>query len=347
MTTPIRNLPPSGPRHQRGAALLMAMVIVTLVTTVAASMVWQQWRAVQVESAERALTQSHWILRGALDWARLILREDGRSGGDKVDHLGEPWAVELAEARLSSFLSADQNNTDEGPEAFLSGKVVDVTARYNLRNLLDDATAEVDPVQLAILRRLCEYASLSPALADGIALTLRKALLAKAASTEPEALNRLGGTEALAAAPVMPQTVDQLVWLGLDAGTVARLKPYVILLPEKSPININTASREVISAVMAGVDLGRADRIVQQRQRTPFKSTADLRDILGVGITIPGADMVEVQSSYFEISGRLRLEDRVISQNYLLQRSGNDEMIVLFENRISGVEALPTPSGTR
>ena len=253
--TSAKCLPPSLPRRQRGAALLMAMAIVTLVTTVAASMVWQQWRAVQVESAERALTQSHWILRGALDWARLILREDARSGGDKVDHLGEPWAVELAEARLSSFLSADKDNTDEGPEAFLSGKVVDVTARYNLRNLLDDATAEVDPVQLAILRRVCEYAALSPALADGIALTLRKALLAKASRTEPEALKKLGGDEALASAPVMPQTVDQLVWLGLDAGTVARLKPYVILLPEKSPININTASREVISAVMAGVDL--------------------------------------------------------------------------------------------
>ena len=103
--TSAKCLPPSLPRRQRGAALLMAMAIVTLVTTVAAWMVWQQWRAVQVESAERALTQSHWILRGALDWARLILREDGRSGGDKVDHLGEPWAVELAEARLSSFLS--------------------------------------------------------------------------------------------------------------------------------------------------------------------------------------------------------------------------------------------------
>lgn len=345
--TSVRHQSPSRWRRQRGAALLMAMVIVTLVTTVAASMVWQQWRAVQVESAERALTQSHWILRGALDWARLILREDARSGGDKVDHLGEPWAVELAEARLSSFLSVDQNNTDDGPEAFLSGKVVDVTARYNLRNLLDDATAEVDPVQLEILRRVCEYAALSPALADGVAMTLRRALLAKAARTEPEALKKLGGDDALAAAPLMPQTVDQLVWLGLDAGTVARLKPYVVLLPEKSPININTASREVISAVMAGVDLGRADRIVQRRQRAPYKNTDELRDILGVGITIPGADLVDVQSSYFEIFGRLRLEDRVISQSYLLQRSGNDEMVVLFENRVSGVEALPSPSGAR
>ena len=35
---------------QRGAALLTAMIIVTLVATLATSMIWQQWRAVQVES---------------------------------------------------------------------------------------------------------------------------------------------------------------------------------------------------------------------------------------------------------------------------------------------------------
>ena len=82
-------------------------------------MVWQQWRAVQVEAAERARVQSAWILTGALDWARLILREDARSR--PADRLDEPWAVPLAEARLSTFLAADKDNTDDAPEAFLSG----------------------------------------------------------------------------------------------------------------------------------------------------------------------------------------------------------------------------------
>jgi general secretion pathway protein K len=57
------------------------MVIVTLVATLAAGMVWQQWRAIEVETAERARVQSSWLLDGALDWARLILREDAREGG--------------------------------------------------------------------------------------------------------------------------------------------------------------------------------------------------------------------------------------------------------------------------
>ncbi|TAK95685.1 MAG: general secretion pathway protein GspK, partial [Aquabacterium sp.] len=113
--------PVSARGRQRGAALLMAMVIVTLVATLAASMVWQQWRATQVEGAERIRTQASWVLSGALDWARLILREDAKST-DKSDHLGEPWAIPLAEARLSTFLASDSNNNssdaDDAPEAF-------------------------------------------------------------------------------------------------------------------------------------------------------------------------------------------------------------------------------------
>jgi len=155
--------------RQRGAALLTAMVIVTLVATLAAAMVWQQWQAVQVEAAERAQTQAQWILNGALDWARLILREDARNGGP--DELSEPWAVPLSEARLSTFLSNDGTATDDAPEAFLSGGIRDAQARYNLRNLATGG--KVDATELATLQRLCEAVALSPdwaqRLAQGVA----------------------------------------------------------------------------------------------------------------------------------------------------------------------------------
>ena len=67
--------------RQAGAALLTAMLTVALVASLAAGALWQQWRSVEVEAAERARVQSLWLLTGALDGARLILREDSRSGG--------------------------------------------------------------------------------------------------------------------------------------------------------------------------------------------------------------------------------------------------------------------------
>lgn len=318
-------------RHQRGAALLMAMVIVTLVATLSASMVWQQWRAVQVEGAERVRAQAQWVLVGALDWARLILKEDARNGG--ADHLGEAWATPLAEARLSTFLSADKDNTEDAPEAFLSGKVDDATARYNLRNLID-ATGEVDPKELALLRRLCEFASLSPSLADGVAQGYRRAWLAQQAG-DSAMLAKLGGDEGLSRAPLMPQNVDQLLWLGLDAGTVERLRPYVTILPDASGINVNTAPKEVIAAAVEKMDLGTAERLVQARQRTPFKDPSDIQKVLGANSLELGR--LRLNSDFFEVRGRLRLEDNIIEQRHLVQRVGTD-VIVRYQTRFSGMD---------
>ncbi|NBS77868.1 MAG: general secretion pathway protein GspK, partial [Betaproteobacteria bacterium] len=90
-----------------GAALLMAMLSVALVAALAAAALWQQWRTLSVETAERNAQQTAWLLRGAQDWALVVLREDGRAGS--IDHLAEPWAVPLREARLSAFLAASSN----------------------------------------------------------------------------------------------------------------------------------------------------------------------------------------------------------------------------------------------
>lgn len=341
----------SSQQRQRGAALLMAMVIVTLVATLAASMVWQQWRATQVEGAERVRTQASWVLSGALDWARLILREDAKSTTDHSDHLGEPWAIPLAEARLSTFLASDSNNNssdaEDAPEAFLSGKVEDAQAKYNLRRLLA-STGDVEPDEVKVLKRLLESLSMSPSLADGIADALRKSVLAVASLSDPDALSKLGGEQGRAQAPLVPQTFDQILWLGLDAGTLERLRPYVTLLPNNdSTVNINTASKEVIAAVVPGLDLARAARIVQARQRKPFKEdiSADPQgafvQLVGGNAAVGGWDVkrLSIKSDFFEVRGRLRFEDNIIEQRHLVERTnGGNDVVVRHQSRFSGLD---------
>ena len=307
-------------RPARGAALLVAMVLLTVVATLAAGMVWQQWRAVQVETAERSRVQSGWMLAGALDWGRLILREDARSG--KPTSLNEPWATPLAEARLSSFLAADRdNNADSGPEAFLSGRISDAQARYNLRNLLVDN--KVDPLQLAILQRLCTSVGLGPDTASQIADGLLAALLA-ASDT----------------APLPPQQLADLVWLGLDAATLERLASVVVLLPVATPVNLNTASREVLAGVVSGLDLGSADRLVQSRVRTPLRSVADAVAIVGAGPKLQERD-VDVKSSYFEVQGRLRLESRVLESRSLVERRSGLQVLAIQRQQQASLNLSP------
>lgn len=310
---------PTTRRGERGAALLTAMIIVAMVATLAGSMIWQQWRSVQVEAAERARTQAAWILSGALDWARLILREDARTGG--ADSLGEPWAVPLAEARLSTFLAADRNNTDDGPEAFLSGSITDAQSRYNLRNLIKEN--QVVPEQLAVLQRLCEFIDVAPAVAVEIANGLR-------AAAQP--MDQGAGS---AAPPLMPQTLDQLRWLGIDPQALRRLRPYVELLPGNTLVNVNTAPREVIAAVIDRMDLAGAERLVQARQRSPFGGLEDVRKV------VPEFEVSEkfvgVGSAFFEIRGRLRLQDRVLEERSLVERRGL-EIVPLQRQRITSRE---------
>lgn len=307
-------------RLQRGAALLTAMIIVTLITTLAASMVWQQWRAVQIEVAERARMQSSWILSGAADWAKLILVEDAKTGG--ADHLGEPWAVPLAEARLSTFLAADKdNNTDTGPEAFLSGSITDVQSRYNLRNLVDN-TGKVSETEVNSLKSLLQAINVSAGVADRVAAGLRD-------SIGPAA----GGATTSQAAPLLPRDVSQLAWLGIDADSIRLMKPYITILPVPTPVNTNTASAEVLLAAIQGLDLGTSQRIVQTRQRNYFKSTAEVLALLPKAIAdtvVP--TKVSVSSAFFEVRGRLRLADRVLEESTLMERQGTT-VVVLSRQR--------------
>ena len=313
---------PSNQHAQRGAALLTAMLIVVLVATLASAMIWQQWRAVQVESAERARTQAAWILTGSLDWARLILREDARSG--RATTLSEPWATPLAEARLSTFLSTDRDNTDTGPDAFLSGSIVDAQSRYNLRNLIDDSGKVVN-VELFAIQRLFESIGVAPDVATRVASGLR------------DAMAPVGSAQRPATAPLIPRNIAQLTWLGVDADSVRRLSPYVVILPVRTAVNLNTATREVIAASIDGLDLGGAERLVQTRLRTPFKTLAEAQTLLPATLKMDET-RVGVLSNFFEVHGRLRLDDRVMEELSLLERRGLD-VVAVQRRRVSSKEA--------
>jgi general secretion pathway protein K len=320
-------------RGTRGAALLLAMLTVTLVATFAAAAMWQQWRAVEVETAERGRVQSAWILVGALDWSRLILREDGRAGG--ADHLAEPWAVPLQEARLSTFLAADKNvsqvddaSTDTS-EAFLSGQITDLQARLNLANLA--ATGNDQAVALRQFTRLFERLGLPPQELALLADALRRA----------QATGNDGGS-----APLMPPTVRQLGWLGLSPATVATLVPHVTLLPVRTPVNLNTADLDVLLAAIEGLDVASAQKLMQVREARHLRTLSEVRDLLGASIDInEGAHAVA--SSYFEVRGRLRLGDAMVDERSVVRKLGLDVTTLWRERGAFDRESAEPPGLAR
>ena len=91
--------------YQRGVAVITALLLTTLAITIVASLFWQQQVEVRSMENQRLNLQTRWILRGALDWSSVVLRQDAI---DHRDHtaLTHVWATPLAETRLDRTSSA-------------------------------------------------------------------------------------------------------------------------------------------------------------------------------------------------------------------------------------------------
>ena len=304
----------------RGAALLAAMLTVSLVAMLAAGAAWQQWRTVEVESTERQHAQAQWLLLGALDWARIILREDARSGNADAptDHLAEPWAIPLQEARLSTFLAANSSSSVGNKsvtngsstlsntfsedaltqEVYLSGQIIDLQARMNVSNLLQGN--QIDLKSLQAFERLFEALSLPTAQLN----TLAQGLVAAQQQKD--------------GAPLMPQRVSQLTWLGLTPQTLNSLAPYITVLPTRTPVNLNTAPPVVLYASVAGLSLADAKRLSDQRAQNPWSSLDAFQKAAGKTVSVDGTH--SVNSRFFEVVGRLRMPATSLLERSVVQR---------------------------
>ena len=293
------------------------MLLVTLVASLSATALWQQWRGIEVETAERARVQSAWVLQGALDWARLILREDGRAGG--TDHLAEPWAVPLQEARLSTFLATDggtSNSTEALLDAFLSGEISDLQARLNITNLIESGRPH--PPSLRAFARLFEVLRLPESELTALTQNLQLAL-EPAPTASSGALARTSSARSVA---LVPRTLDQLAWLGLSHTSITALRPYVAVLPERTTVNLNTASTLVLYACIPTLSLSNAQRLVAMRAQSPYQTVADARKAIGAADTPAPEGQLGVGSRFFEVRGQLRLDTRVVQERSLVQRDG-------------------------
>jgi general secretion pathway protein K len=316
----------------RGAALLAAMLTVSLVAMLAAGAAWQQWRTVEVESTERQHAQAQWLLLGALDWARIILREDARSGNPDAptDHLAEPWAIPLQEARLSTFLAANSNSSAGNKsftngsstssntfsedalsqEAYLSGQIIDLQARMNVSNLLQGN--QIDLKSLQAFERLFEALSLPTAQLN----TLAQGLVAAQQQKD--------------GAPLLPQRVSQLTWLGLTPQTLNSLAPYITVLPSRTPVNLNTAPPVVLYASVAGLSLTDAKRLSDQRAQNPWSGLDAFQKAVGKPVSVDGTH--SVNSRFFEVVGRLRMPATSLVERSVVQRDQVDVKVLWRES---------------
>ena len=226
------------------------------------------------------------LARVAIDHARALLLLDVRRGG--VDSLDDDWARTLPPLRHE--------------DAEVAGRIVDAQGRLNLNNLRRP-DGLIDERALSAYRRLLVSIGFDPALADRLADTLADAL-------DADDSPRAGGAErdhyaGLGRDFPRNRPLEQMTALGDVAGytpdIVATIDAHVTVLPGQQPVNINTASAEVLSALQPGLSLDQAQAIVVTRRTLYFRDAADFTQRLPVSGLPPPLVPIAGNSQHFDI----------------------------------------------
>ncbi|NTX28067.1 type II secretion system minor pseudopilin GspK [Burkholderia pyrrocinia] len=338
--------------RQRGAAIITALLVVALSAILVSGMLWRQQVQIRRIENQRVIAQAQWVARGALDWTRMILRSEGDTAPG-ITYLGGIWGVPIAKTKLSDFLGRiGAPNDNGGEDTFISGSIEDAQAKFNLRNLVAapaPGVLQLNVTQLQAFQRLLTTLGYDGAFAKRIALQVRAGLMHSATRFQMPTLPGGGGTAPATApvttdqqggggftddpgmsggdrgpAPLMMTSVDSLLDVdGVTPEMVARLRPFVTVLPTTTPVNMNTAPAEVIAALVPGMSVSSAQALVSRRETVFFRNVGDVQLALrGAGapnVTIDSS-LVDVNSSYFIVHGRIQHERAEVDRTSLVYR---------------------------
>jgi general secretion pathway protein K len=290
-------------RPERGAALIVAMLIVAMAVMATSNFAFHahlHWR--KLENAEHT-GQARWLLRAAEQWAATVLLDDALQ--NSVDHLAETWAREMPPVVAEGY--------------HMSGRILDQNGLFNLNNLVHDG--KVNEIQLAIFRRLLLNLKLPAALANAIADWL-DADDATNGETGAESEYYLRQTPPLRAANRPIVKLDELLHVrGVTPELLDQLRPYVSVLPKSGPINVNTAPPQIIAALSDTMSLDEAHLLAAKRDHAYFRNAGDLRNAMG---DKPGIDerQVAFSSQYFLVIAQIRHDRIALESQALFERNG-------------------------
>ncbi len=309
-------------KAQRGVAVITAILIVALVTSVIAAMLWQN--AVRLRQMEnlKELAQAEQVELAAVDWARAILAYDARQ--NSVDHLGELWATPVAPIAA------------EGGE--VSGKITDQQGLYNLNNLAAGGVANEPEVQA--FQRLLSSLSLPPELANALADWIDKDSVVRFPGGAEDMDYLSLDTPYRTANQPLTEVSGLYRVKGYSAAVVEALRPYVTALPTATTINLNTALPEVLPLALEGGTRQDAAAIIAARAEHPFNDLADFDKRMPLLAPRLREGAAGVNSNYFLLESRVRFGKVKIERQALLNRVGQAWPVVLWkkgvETRSSG-----------
>ncbi len=219
--------------RQRGAAIVTAMLVVTLAAVMTSALFYRQSVAVRSIENRLALSQTRWVERAAVDWAKVILRSETNN----YDHASDVWGTPVVETRLDETVTGGARVGDAGGDAFLAGAVIDAQSRFNLTSLVGPGGIPSEP-HVEALTRLMSTLQLPESLVGRIVQRLQQS-----------SAQVVDGRQLPSLALRLMHVDDLLDLPGFDERTMQVLRPHLIVLPVTTQVNVNTASAEVIASL--------------------------------------------------------------------------------------------------
>jgi general secretion pathway protein K len=292
-------------RPQRGAAIVTALLVVTLASVIVSALFYRESVAVRSIENRLALSQTRWVERAALDWAKVILRSDQTP----YDHQADVWGTPVVDTQLDETVTGGAKIGDSARNAFLAGSVTDAQAKFNV-NTLVDANGNPSPVHQAAMTKLMTLL--------GLPESLVQQALARILKTRTRSVD---DNQVPPSAIRLIQFGDLRDILGFEESVMRALEPYVTVLPdETTTVNLNTASAEVIAAMIPNVQLSAVKSFVAQRDRLPLPTLSAANAQMGMDTSVTlDATLLSVNTRYFWVHGLIRY-DRVQSQTETLIR---------------------------
>jgi general secretion pathway protein K len=305
---------PSSSR-QRGVAMITAILIVALATILAVQVGYQAYLDQRRTMTALALDQGQQVAIGAEAWVADILQKDAKQS-PKTDDYTEEWAMRLPPLPV------------DGGE--IIGQVDDMQGRFNLNSLVvwDQTTNEfvTDKPALDRFVRLLEILKLEPKWGAFIADWIDADINAGFPDGAEDPIYT-GLTPAYRTANMPITRVSELLAIaGFGLERFQRLEPYVTALPMGTPLNVCTASPQVLDSLSNQDEFTLAPQTTaQSRKQRCFPTLQDMQSRLDPAEwdALNKAKALSQTSSYFRTSVVVTIGTTQLTMYSLLYRQNN------------------------
>lgn len=293
--------------RSRGAALIMALLVVALVSAIALALMSQLQIDIQRSSLSFDADQAYLAAAGVRDWG--IIEYDQIVANQKLQLPPPRWPVAMP--------------TQTIPDGAINGSLTSAQGRFNINNLYSSPQnsgpqSAISGAPQMLFTHLLQY--VEPDLSSDQAKTLT-GNVATWFTGNNNAVYLQKQPPYLSSTNLMISPSELRLVDGFSADLVDKLSPYITALPVATPIDVNAAPKGLLIA--AGLSESGADAVIDYLQNNGnftnldgFYAISQYNSATAMGSNQP---IFTVTSNYYYAIANIQLGKVYFTAYYLLQ----------------------------